>query len=385
MKPVGGNRVTLLRNGGEFFPALVAAIDSALDDVRLETYIFADDAAGRAVGEALQRAARRGAKVRLMVDGFGSRELPPAFIAAMRAAGVIVQHFRPERGWVTLRRSRLRRLHRKIALVDARVGFVGGINILDDHSGHDAPAPRFDYAVRVEGPLLADIYPVVHRLWWLVAALSRKERQPGFLPPPVAPGPAGDTTAAFVHRDNLRHRHDIEALYLDGIRASRREILVACAYFMPGWRVRHALMEAAGRGVRVAIVVQGWSDHRIFQHASRVLYGTLLDHGIEIYEYERSELHAKAAVVDGRWATVGSSNLDPFSLFLAREANVAVFDEAFGRELRDSIDGEIRRGARAVPRLLWKRRPLLSRAVGWLAYGYARLAMGIAGIGRRWS
>ena len=385
MRLVAGNRVTLLRNGAEFFPALVAAIDAASDDVRLETYIFADDAAGRAVGEALKRAARRDVKVRLMIDGFGSRELAPEFIVALRLAGVVVQRFRPERGWPSLRRSRLRRLHRKIALVDARVGFVGGLNILDDLSGHAGEAPRYDYAVRIEGPLLADIYPVVHRLWWLVAALSGKERQPGFLPPAVHPGPAGDTTAAFVYRDNLGHRHDIEAMYLEGIRDARREILIACAYFMPGWRVRHALMEAATRGVRVAIVVQGWSDHRLFQQASRVLYGALLDHGIEIYEYERSELHAKAAVVDGRWATVGSSNLDPFSLFLAREANVAVFSEAFARQVRDSIDHEMHDGARAVPRLLWKRRPWVGRIAGWLAYGYARLAMGIAGIGRRWS
>jgi cardiolipin synthase len=200
----------------------------------------------------------------------------------------------------------------------------------------------------------------------------------------VHPGPVGETTAAFVHRDNFRHRHDIEALYLEGIRAARREIFIACAYFMPGWRVRHALMEAAGRGVRVAIVVQGWSDHRVFQQASRVLYGALLDHGIEIYEYERSELHAKAACVDGRWATVGSSNLDPFSLLLAREANVAVYSESFARELRASIDHEIRHGARPVSRFLWKRRPWMKRVAGWLAYGYARLAMGLAGIGDRW-
>ena len=384
MRPVAGNRIALLRNGAEFFPALLAAIDSAAEDVRLETYIFADDPVGRAVGEALKRAALRGARVRLMIDGFGSRELGAHFLEDLRAAGVVVQRFRPERGWFSFRRSRLRRLHRKIALVDARVGFVGGINILDDFTGHKSRAPRYDYAVRVEGPLLAEIYPVVHRLWWLVAALSRKERQPGFLPPEVHPRPAGDTAAAFVYRDNFRHRHDIESLYLDGIRAARREILIACAYFMPGWRVRRALMEAAARGVRVAIVVQGWSDHRVFQHASRVLYGALLDHGIEIYEYERSEMHAKAAVADGRWATVGSSNLDPFSLFLAREANVAVFGEAFARELRDSIDREIHHGARAVPRLVWKRRPWIGRVAGWLAYGYARLAMGIAGIGRRW-
>lgn len=385
MRPVAGNRVTLLRNGAEFFPALLAAIDSAATDVRIETYIFADDTTGSAVADALKRAARRGAVVRLMIDGFGSRDLSPGFLDGLRVAGVDVQHFRPERGWFAFRRNRLRRLHRKIVLVDARIGFVGGINILDDFSGHDAAAPRFDYAVRIEGPLLAEIYPVVHRLWWLVATLSRRERGTGFLAPQVHAQAAGDTTAAFVHRDNFRHRHDIETLYLEGIRAARREVLIACAYFMPGWRVRHALMEAAGRGVRVAIAVQGWSDHRLFQHASRVLYGTLLDHGIEIYEYERSELHAKAAAIDGRWATVGSSNLDPFSLFLAREANVAVFNTAFARELRDSIDHEIHHGARAVPRLLWRRRPWIERAAGWLAYGYVRLAMGVAGIGRRWS
>lgn len=385
MKPVAGNRVTLLRNGAEFFPALVAAIDSAAEDVRLETYIFVDDAAGRTVGEALKRAARRGATVRVILDGFGSRELAPEFLADLRAAGVSVLLFRQERGWFHFRRHRLRRLHRKIALVDARVGFVGGINILDDHSGHFREAPRYDYAVRIEGPLLAEIYPVVHRLWWLVAALSRRERRPRFRPRGVHPGPAGDTTAAFVHRDSFRHRHDIESMYLEAIGNARREILVACAYFMPGWRVRHALMEAADRGVRVAIVVQGWSDHRVFQNASRVLYEALLDRGIEIYEYERSELHAKAAAIDGRWATVGSSNLDPFSLFLAREANVAVLDEAFARELADSIGREIDQGARPVPRLVWKRRPWRERVAGWFAYGYARLAMGIAGIGRRWS
>jgi cardiolipin synthase len=385
VRRVAGNRITLLRSGGEFFPALVAAIDSAVADVRLETYIFADDPTGRAVAEALARAAERGARVRLLVDGFGSRDLPEAFLDALRARGVIAQRFRPERGWMRFRRSRLRRLHRKIALVDGRVGFVGGINVLDDREGHEGEAPRYDYAVRIEGPLLAEIYPVVHRLWWIVSTLARKVRQPGFLPPVVQPGPHGETEAAFVHRDNFRHRHDIEAMYLEGIRAARREVLIACAYFMPGWRVRHALMEAAARGVRVAIVVQGWSDHRVFQQASRALYGALLEKGIEIHEYHASELHAKAAVADSRWATVGSSNLDPFSLLLAREANVAVFDEDFARELRASIDRQMTEGARAIPRLVWRQRPLGERVKGWLAYAYARLAMGIAGIGSGWN
>lgn len=385
MKVLPDNQVTLLRSGAEFFPALIRAIDAASDEVWLETYIFENDTVGVAVAGALCRAAARGAKVRVLVDGFGSRELPEDFIASLREASVAVQRFRPHRGWLPLRRSRFRRLHRKIALVDGRVAFVGGINIIDDHSGHDTGEPRYDYAVQVEGPLVDEIIPVVHRLWWLVAALRGHPRRPGFQSPAVRARAAGPVRAAFVHRDNFRHRHAIEHLYLEGIRGAQSEILIACAYFMPGLRVRQALVDAARRGVRVAIVVQGWSDHRVFQQASRLLYGALLDAGVEIHEYVRSELHAKAAVVDGRWSTVGSSNLDPFSLMLAREANVAIFDEGFGARLRQSILGEIGTGARQVPPTVWRRRSWLSRLAGWLAYGYARLAMGVAGIAQDWS
>ena len=381
---VRGNRVTLLKNGVEYFPALVAEIDTAKSEVRLETYIYADDSAGQMIGMALKRAARRGVDVRVLIDGFGSRLLPPSFVDDLRAAGVHVFFFRPDRPWHSFRRSSLRRLHHKIALVDARVAFVGGINIFDDFSETPSAAPRFDYAVRVEGPLVAPIYRVVHRLWWQVAAMAGKARGVEFARPALKVQPAGDTTAAFVYRDNFRHRRDIEAMYLEGIRAARRAVLIACAYFMPGRRVRRALMEAAGRGVRVVLLLQGWSDHPLFQRASRVLYEALLDHGVEIHEYTRTELHAKAAVADDRWATIGSSNLDPFSLFLAREANVAIFDESFAKALRMSIEREMEDGATAVPRMLWKDRPLLARMASWFAYGYARLAIGLAGIGERW-
>ena len=384
MVPVRGNRVTLLNSGGEFFPALEAAIDSARADVRLETYIYVDDETGRRIALALKRAAARGVRVRVMFDGFGSRTLPKAFVPDLRQAGVAVQIFRPKISWLTLRRSRLRRMHRKIALVDGRVAFVGGLNIVDDLTDNPAGRCRLDYAVRVEGPLVGRIYPVVHRLWWLAATIAARSRQPEFRPPQVSPAPAGESVAAFVHRDNLRHRHDIEAMYLRGIHGARREIVIACAYFMPGWRVRRALMAAARRGVRVVLLLQGGTDHRIFQQASRVLYEALLERGIEIFEYTGGELHAKVGVVDERWATVGSSNLDPFSLVLAREANVVVFDEAFARDLRRSLETEIRENSEAVRRMLWRRRRWPARVVGWLAYAYCRLAMGLAGITGRW-
>ena len=379
-----GNRVTLLKNGVEYFPALVAEIDTAQRGVRLETYIYADDSAGQMIGLALKRAARRGLDVRLLIDGFGSRLLPATFVEDLRAAGVRVLFFRPDRPWQTFRRSSLRRLHRKIAVVDARVAFVGGINILDDFSQTPGSAPRFDYAVRVEGPLVIPIYRAVHRLWWQVAAMAGRVRRAEFMRPLLSVRQAGEITAAFVYRDNLRHRRDIEAMYLEGISAARREIFIACAYFLPGRRVRQALMQAAARGVRVVLLLQGWSDHPVLLRATRVLYEALLDSGIEIHEYTRTELHAKVALADDRWATVGSSNLDPFSLFLAREANVAIFDEAFARALRVSIEEEMRKGAVAVPRMLWKHRSLAVRFASWFAYGYARLAIGLAGLGARW-
>ena len=384
MVPLGGNRITLLKSGGAFFPALEEAIDGALEEVRLETYIFADDTAGRRIARALMRAAERGVRVRVMLDAFGSRMLSSAFLAELREAGVMVQIFRPARVWLPLTRSRWRRMHRKIALVDGRVGFVGGINIVDDATDNPTAGPRLDYAVRVEGPVLARIYPVVHHLWWLVATIASRRRQPLFRAREVRPARAGESVAAFVHRDNLRHRHDIEAMYLRGIRGARREIIIACAYFMPGWRVRRSLMGAADRGVRVVLLLQGWTDHSIFHNASRVLYEALLERGIEIFEYLGGELHAKVGVVDGRWATIGSSNLDPFSLVLAREANVVVFDEAVARALRESLEEEIRNCSTAVRRMLWRRRPWLSRVVGWLAYAYARVVMALAGITGRW-
>jgi cardiolipin synthase len=382
--PVRGNRITLLRSGAEFFPAIVAAIDAAVEEVRLETYIYVDDAIGRGVADALARAAERGVRVRVMLDAFGSRLLPREFFAGLQESGALVQFFRPSRTWYAFSRSRLRRMHRKIVVVDGRIAFVGGLNILDDASLNPTGRGRLDYAVRVEGPLVRRIHRVVYQLWWLVATIAARRRQPQFHPPGVDPQPAGEGVAAFVHRDNVRHRHDIEAMYLRGIRGARREIVIACAYFMPGWRVRRSLMGAAERGVRVVLLLQGWTDHAVFQHASRVLYESLLEHGIEIFEYQGGELHAKVGVVDERWATIGSSNLDPFSLVLAREANVVVFDEAIARALRESLETEIRARSTAVRRMLWRRRPLPARAAGWLAYAYARLAMGLAGITGRW-
>jgi len=377
---IPGNRLTLLENGREYFPALLGEIDAARHEVWLESYIFALDDTGRQVVEALVRAARRGVRVRLLLDGFGCRHFPSEEAKRLRLAGVQLLFYRPLLGGPYLRRHRLRRLHRKLALIDARVGFVGGINVIDDNRA--GPRPAYDYAVRVEGPVVTEIWQAMRRLWWLVR-WSRLRRRPrlgrGVTPSTM---PVGDQTAAFLVRDNLRHRRDIEDAYLAAIRAARHEVILANAYFLPGRRFRHALAEAARRGVRVVLTLQGATDHRFYQLAVRALYRYFLDHGVEIYEYHRGFLHAKVAVVDDDWATVGSSNIDPFSLWLSREANLVVRDKRFTAELRARLQHAIDTGSHRIHRQLWRRIPWYRRLASWLVYGVVRLGTGLTGYGR---
>ncbi|MEK7877646.1 MAG: cardiolipin synthase ClsB, partial [Pseudomonadota bacterium] len=379
---VSGNRITLLCTGTEYFPALEAACDAAAHEIYLETYIFEDDRTGRRIAQALLRAARRGVTTHVLIDGFGSKDISDELLQDMQDGGVRVLKYRPDISPWTLRRERLRRMHRKIAVIDARVAFVGGINIIDDmHTPRQKP-PRFDYAVRIEGPLLAEIYPVVTRLWILVMWTQLRERWPQRPVIAVRAARCGVQRAAFVIRDNLGHRKDIENAYLDAIARAKTEIMIASAYFFPGLSFRRALVEAAAHGVRVVLLLQGRVEYRLLHYAARALYGRFLDAGIEIHEYRRSFLHAKVAVIDGRWSTVGSSNIDPMSLLLAREANVVIDDAGFARELKASLTDAAAKGAHRVHRATWKRQPLQARVLNWFCYELVRFLTGWSSYGR---
>ena len=376
---LGGNKLQLLVNGEAYFPALEQAFDAAQSEIYLETYIFADDETGRRIAAALVRAAGRGVSVHVLVDGFGSKGMFEQTRRLLSAGNIEVLIFGPKTSPLTLRRNRLRRLHRKLVVVDARVAFVGGINIIDDrHTPRHTP-PRYDYAVRIEGPLVGRVLEQSEQLWRRVSWASLRHSAQRH--PPVDAAVRGTQHAVLVVRDNFRHRSDIEDAYLEAIRGAHKEVIIANAYFFPGTRFRHALRAAARRGVRVALLLQGRVEYVLLHYASRALYGSLLDAGVEIYEYHKSFLHAKVAVIDRRWATVGSSNIDPFSLMLAREANVVVDDLQFSRELRRSLLDHMRSGAKVVRRRLWHHQPLWRRLLIWIAYGCARLLMGLIGYG----
>jgi len=372
---VAGNTLSLLRNGEEYFPRLLAAIASAHTSIYLETYIYAADATGQMFSVALQNAARRGVVTRILLDGFGSAELPQSWLDELQQAGVEVLWFRKEVGRFSLKRYHLRRLHRKLALIDGRVAFIGGINIVDDVT-QDLSAPRLDYAVEIEGEVVNNIHVSISRLWLLVA-WTHFHRQGQRDKVRLLRRTDTQQQVQFITRDNLRHRRDIEHAYLKAIADAKHEIIIANAYFLPGRRFRKALLVAVQRGVRVVLFLQGKVEYRLQHYATLALYNELLHTGIEIYAYQASFMHAKVAVIDSKWATVGSSNIDPFSLWLAREANLVVQDTAFAANLRNELLTEMKLSSQQIEPSVWRKLNVLHVLLMHISYFFARLLTGM--------
>ncbi|MFN9473290.1 cardiolipin synthase ClsB [Acidovorax sp.] len=393
------HRVRLLQGAQELFPALVGAMDAALSDIQFETYIFDFTGSGASVAEALERAAWRGVRTQRVVDGVGTGALPGEWAGRLEAAGVQVRVYSPLGPLGLLLPQRWRRLHRKLCVVDGCVLFCGGINVLDDlyDPNHGAlAAPRLDFAVQATGSLVAAASETMDQLWWRMQAVRdmRERRLPEALQAlrvASAARHAADEAqhqgpamrAALLLRDNVRHRSRIEKAYRRAIGAARHEVIIANAYFLPGGKLRRALLMAARRGVRVRLLLQGRYEYFMQYHAARPVYGALLEAGVEIHEYAPSFLHAKVAVVDALgerpWATVGSSNLDPLSLLLAREANVVVEDAAFAADLRGRLVQAMQQAGRRMEPARYAGRPLRQRVLDGAAYALMRLALWITG------
>lgn len=474
----GANQITLLRGGDELFAAMCDAIAAARHEVWVATYIFHTDNAGMSLVAALCAAARRGVAVHVVIDGFGSIHSVDMLTSLLQPAGVQLTVFRPLRRlahW--LNPSQLRRQHMKLCGVDWHTGFVGGINLIDDHIDlrhGNCDQPRLDYAARVRGPAAHAVGQAARAVWsravvggqWRAevsrllqgnaadetaesgarqptsrttgatarrgagSSAGRPAGQPAGPPEgrpggPPGGGPDAETTTAhttgfsrqrlawlrrqlrqlrkvlgrgkrretdpmrpmratFIVRDNLRQRRSIERAYVDAIRAARERIVLVCPYFYPGGEFRRALCDAARRGVSVRLLLQGKLDYRLAGLAARALYDELLSAGVEIFEYMPAFLHAKVAVVDDNWATVGSSNIDPLSLLLNLEANLIVRDPGFCAELAGLIEADITLSLRVAEPAArghgWRGwAGLASRAlVAWVAHVYLRVA-GVTG------
>ena len=421
--PRPGHQLLLLEGGDALFPALVEAMDAARRVVHLETYIFHFAGSALMVAEALERAAQRGVLVRLVVDGVGTPKVPPEWQQRFAKAGVRWRVYAPMGRLGLLIPSRWRRLHRKLCVVDGTVGFCGGINIIDDRDDvalGRLSAPRLDFSLRVAGPLVDDMVETMEQLWWRLQAV-RKARQREFKAAwealretrPIgdfsrllrkievytgmgsrvnadaedeegallSEGPVGvnDARAALLLRDNVSHRHDIERAYLKALGMARQDIVIANAYFIPGRKLRRALTMAAARGVRVRLMMQGRYENFFQYRAARPVYQKLVDAGIDIREYAPSALHAKVAVVDQGWATVGSTNLDPLSMLLAREANVMTNDRRFAELLHQRLDALVERAGRKLDAQTLGRRPWHQRVLDRLAFIVMRTLLFVTG------
>ena len=396
-----GHQLRLIEGGDAYFRRLIEAIDQARSQVQLETYIFDFHGSAAAVAEALERAALRGVRVWLVVDGVGTGSLPAEWARRFAQAGVDCRVYSPLGTLGLLIPSRWRRLHRKLAVVDGQQAFCGGINILDDwfdprHG--QLTHPRLDFAVQARGALVQQVQETMTRLWWRLQAVRHVRqhnfpeafssfRAAGLHLPWSQDEMAGDdqivARAGLLLRDNVLHRTRIEKAYLKAIAGARHEVVIANAYFLPGRRLRKALVMAVRRGVRVRLILQGRYEYFMQFHAVRPVYATLLAAGVEIHEFTASFLHAKVAVVDPEharpWATVGSSNLDPLSLLLAREANVVVAEPTFARQLHRRLEQVMAEHCVQVSVESYRRRPWHQRLRDRMAFGLMRLALFLSG------
>jgi cardiolipin synthase len=392
------NTVRLFKSGVEFFPALIERIDAAQHDVSIETYIFCDDAAGRAISTALMNAARRGVHVRVITDGIGTEKLP--LFDEWAQANVEHRVYNPH----LFGQLGFSRTHRKLAVIDHHIAFCGGINIVDDfeQNGVQLDQARWDFSLEAKGPVVKDVREAFD-LQWQRIRLGVKPLTPRPQDQQPAPGASSRTNrralrarlrarrglihavdqpcVAFVARDNLLNRRAIEKAYLAAISHAEREVMLANPYFMPGRKLRRALARAAQRGVRVTLVI-GRKEFVALDYATPFLYRNLLKYGVRIAEYEKTILHGKVAVVDENWATVGSSNLDALSLVLNNEANmVLVNHENEIVKLRDAILAAFHDG-RPITVEQYAARPVGERLLNWLAYNAYRTMMKMLTIGR---
>jgi len=366
--------------------------------------------------------------VRLVVDGVGTPRIPLEWQQRFDAAGVHWCVYAPLGRLGLLIPSRWRRLHRKLCVVDGTLGFCGGINLIDDQDDVSLgrlSEPRLDFSLRVAGPLVAEMVDTMEQLWWRLQAvrsvrrrefkaawdalretrpvgdfsrlLDKIEQRSGLgnrsgrvnadaeseadAWEPLTDGPVRveGARAALLLRDNVGHRHDIERAYLKAMGAARHDIVIANAYFIPGAKLRRALVLAVQRGVRVRLLSQGRYENFMQYHAARPVYQSLLDAGIQIHEYAPSALHAKVAVIDQRWATVGSTNLDPLSLLLAREANVMTTDARFAQRLHQRLDALVTHEGESLDAATLGRRSRAQRVLDRVAFGVMRALLFVTG------
>jgi len=373
---IRGNHAKLLCTGDEVFPQLEKMIEEAQHHIHIECYIYREDEVGQRIAEALRTAAQRGVVVHVHLDALGCLGLTNRFVRSLTDAGIEVEFFHPIFRSLTKFSSLTfrRRLHRKVFVVDSNRAIVGGINIGNEYATQKGKPAWLDFGVYVEGPAAYHLNKIVEKTW-------RREGRSYFYfkAATQAMKPVGSVEVAVVRNFLFTGLYDIHISYMAAIKRARKEIIIANAYFLPGLYERLALKDAVRRGVRIIVIVPAISDILLMKWATRSLYRFLFQVGVEIWEWQPSMMHAKVAVVDKRWATVGSHNLDHLSRYFNLELNLNVKDERFAHALSDTLEKELNQCLRIVPADWQRSRYFWHRFLEWLAFQLVSFYSGFGG------
>lgn len=365
----GGNRVEVLQNGDGFFPAVMRDIAAARETIHIETYIWGESTIGTQLARLLAAKAKQGVEVRVLVDASGGRDLNGELQKMLEASGAKVAHFHP------LRFSNLGRLnnrdHRKLIIIDGRIGFTGGHGVSDHWTGHAQDRKHWrDTGLRLTGPIVNRLQACFAENW--IEETGEIPAGERYFPHLM---PAGNSFAHIAYTSPNGSVASVQVLYYLAIRSARREIIIQNPYLLPDEEAREALEEAVKRGVDVKIMVPAAdaTDSPIVQHASHHHFGTLLKRGVKVWEYRKTLLHQKVMIIDGVWCSVGSTNFDERSFQLNDEVNVGVLDPAVAGQLRAAFAADLRY-ARQRGYEEWQNRSLWHKLIDGLAYlGHAQL------------
>ncbi|HET7843396.1 MAG TPA: phospholipase D-like domain-containing protein [Xanthomonadales bacterium] len=358
---LAGNRIVPLDNGDEIFPAMLQAIRGAKRSITFETYIYWSGEIGEQFAEALEERARAGVKVHVLLDWVGSQKIDDEMLDAMRKSGIEIERYHPLH-WYTLGRMN-NRTHRKLLVVDGRIGFTGGVGIADQWTGHAQDPDHWrDTHFRAEGPVVAQIQSVFIDNW--ITTSGKVLRGPDYFPPLEA---VGDTSAQMFSSSPDGGSESMHLMYLMAITSAEKTIDIAASYLVPDELTKRALLDALQRGVRVRLVLPGEHiDTDVVRSASRAQWGALLEAGAEIHEFRPTMYHNKIFIVDGYLVAVGSTNFDNRSFSLNDEANLNVYENAFAARMTESFERDLAQ-SRRITLEDWQHRPWRERAMDKLA------------------
>ena len=350
---INGNRVTLLKDGREAFPSMISAIEGASSTINLETYMLRSDRTGWRFGEILAEKSSEGVEVNIIYDSLGSLDCGEDFLQFLQSRGINILEYNPiapwKKGWRWLRRN-----HRKILVVDGRVGFTGGINIADDYSDPSEGGKGWrDTHIKIEGPVVRELQRLFLSTW----KKSAGERK--YFPYLEE---SGDTPVQIVGSREIRNRKAIKKAYINAIKNAKQSIYLTNAYFIPDRGILRAIWNACKRGVEIVLILPGISDVKVVQYASRSLYSRLLSQGVKIYEREGKVLHSKTAVIDGEWSTIGSYNMDHRSYLYDLEVNAIIYGREFGEKVKTVFMDDLK-DCRKIELDKWKERQLKGKLI----------------------